>query len=446
MSCSQEPEIAIISDLIQLEIDDGFAIVTKNKPKLKKKTKKKAKKQINNSLLTPQQQIIPTAIQDSIDYLTLTHRIFTQKITTDLDKKVNQLVNDSNQLSSLKMLIIQRLRFLVIQLNSQLTISLFGSLVTGLSLPTSDIDINIIDNSGMQNPEQVLKMLMEILQKQKWIKQYKGIFTASVPVLKLKVDPLEPFNSGCPFIDWSFNTVEIYTENIEINVDITMQSLYCNLSYQYQQQLLQTMGELSTELVNTWLAQYPPLFSLIIFFKDILAKNLWNNSYKGGFSSFSIAIIIVAFLRYKGLTNCLNYCEIISQFCYFFGFEFNPNQIGICLSMPNPFISLDKIQHPNCDPPKLFIVDPLNESNNITKNSYQTIQIFKKFADIYSNLQKYKFELKELLQNLKLSPKLIDNAQSEQELIKLLATQYQPFAEFYSKDIFEVSSQCNKLL
>eukprot|EP00828_Plagiopyla_frontata_P043304 TRINITY_DN6709_c0_g1_i3.p2 TRINITY_DN6709_c0_g1~~TRINITY_DN6709_c0_g1_i3.p2 ORF type:complete len:108 (+),score=10.79 TRINITY_DN6709_c0_g1_i3:166-489(+) len=101
---------------------------------------------------------------------------------------------------------------------------------------------------------------------------------------------------------------------------------------------------------------------------------------------------------------------------------------------------------PNCDPPKLFIVDPLNESNNITKNSYQTIQIFKKFADIYSNLQKYKFELKELLQNLKLSPKLIDNAQSEQELIKLLATQYQPFAEFYSKDIFEVSSQCNKLL
>ena len=33
------------------------------------------------------------------------------------------------------------------------------------------------------------------------------------------------------------------------------------------------MGELSTELVNMWLALYPPLFALTIFFKDILYEN-----------------------------------------------------------------------------------------------------------------------------------------------------------------------------
>ena len=31
------------------------------------------------------------------------------------------------------------------------------------------------------------------------------------------------------------------------------------------------MGEISTELVNMWLAHYPPLFALAIFFKYILA-------------------------------------------------------------------------------------------------------------------------------------------------------------------------------
>ena len=61
------------------------------------------------------------------------------------------------------------------------------------------------------------------------------IFTpASVPVLKLKVDPLQPFTSSCSFLDLPFNTYEIYSsENIEINVDITMQS-FCTANYSFQ--------------------------------------------------------------------------------------------------------------------------------------------------------------------------------------------------------------------
>ena len=30
------------------------------------------------------------------------------------------------------------------------------------------------------------------------------------------------------------------------------------------------MGEISTELINLWLAHYPPLFALAIFFKNLL--------------------------------------------------------------------------------------------------------------------------------------------------------------------------------
>ena len=54
------------------------------------------------------------------------------------------------------------------------------------------------------------------------------------------------------------------------------------------------------------------------------------------------------------------------------------------------------------DPPKLCLLDPLNESSNLTKNSYKTLEILKKFSDLHSNLLSYKSELKELLESLNL--------------------------------------------
>jgi DNA polymerase sigma len=69
-------------------------------------------------------------------------------------------------------------------------LELFGSLVTGLALESSDMDLavtglHIDDRYQMVND---LKNLATGLQEWKVIESMKAIETASIPVIKLKVD------------------------------------------------------------------------------------------------------------------------------------------------------------------------------------------------------------------------------------------------------------------
>ena len=77
-------------------------------------------------------------------------------------------------------------------MNQPPKLEIFGSLATGLALETSDMDIAVVgldigDRYGMVED---LKKLAAAIQKE-WsgcIEGFKAIETASIPVIKMKVD------------------------------------------------------------------------------------------------------------------------------------------------------------------------------------------------------------------------------------------------------------------
>jgi DNA polymerase sigma len=94
-------------------------------------------------------------------------------------------------------LVIQRLRYIVQSIFDKFNsvdIILYGSQANGLSLANSDIDLLVagLPTDSQRDMGRHLQTLLENLLHFKWIKDYKPIFTAQVPV-KNKLKPI--FNS-----------------------------------------------------------------------------------------------------------------------------------------------------------------------------------------------------------------------------------------------------------
>ena len=66
-------------------------------------------------------------------------------------------------------------------------VKIFGSCATGLALESSDVDLALMGFENVPKFEipNILQILLENLVYFKWIVNYKAIFTASVPILKL---------------------------------------------------------------------------------------------------------------------------------------------------------------------------------------------------------------------------------------------------------------------
>lgn len=63
-------------------------------------------------------------------------------------------------------------------------IKLFGSQANGLSIESSDIDL-LIEGFDRENKQQIisnLQQLLKVLTAFRWVRDYKPIYTASVPV------------------------------------------------------------------------------------------------------------------------------------------------------------------------------------------------------------------------------------------------------------------------
>lgn len=70
-------------------------------------------------------------------------------------------------------------------------IRLFGSCVTGLALPDSDIDIGILGFELYPRSSLIVLInpLLEALKAMPWVVSMKPIFSCAVPLIKLEVDP-----------------------------------------------------------------------------------------------------------------------------------------------------------------------------------------------------------------------------------------------------------------
>ena len=217
-------------------------------------------------------------------------------------------------------------------------LQMYGSRATKLCLPWSDIDYVI--SYTINRPIDPLKTLYEYLYTipERFFVEMKYISSASVPVLK------------------------IYTNDDyhKISLDISMENQ-------------EHHGEECVNYIKEKIKEFEVLTPMTFALKTLLQKAFLNDPYKGGLSSYGVILLIIHFLSVqnkRGVELTMeNLGKLFYDILYYYGFE----------DIPNPII-IDE----NCDSEKIYyfhqyqiiksefvLIDPLNITNNVAKNTRQ---------------------------------------------------------------------------
>ena len=250
----------------------------------------------------------------------------------------------------------------------------YGSHETGLSTEFSDIDILIkfckkftmsnISLNNQQNIEEILSLIYNELnlEKEKFnIIQINAIYTASVPVLKIKfdLDKIIPSDIKKKIKDnYLFNFEE---EILQLNFDFTFQEV----------ENMDTIIKIpSLEIINFikgCLYMYKEIKPIILILKRYMKINKLNSSFHGGLSSYSLFLLLYSYIKSMYIQN-----NTIGHYLYGF-FEFYSNfNFGIYLinsKLDCPFILLDELHESG-----MMLIDPIT-SLNVSKSTFRIDQI-----------------------------------------------------------------------
>ncbi|CAO3700811.1 unnamed protein product [Rhizopus stolonifer] len=175
------------------------------------------------------------------------------------------------------------------------TVSIFGSYVTGLYLPDSDMDMNI-SFSG-RTPH--IRDIASQLEREGLSYKTRVIGSATVPVIKL-VD-----------------------KKCGMKVDIVVN---------------QSNGMYSAEIVNGYLREYPTARPLTRIIKYYLSQCDLNEVFTGGIGGYAIFALVVSFLQRHPLVASgqidpkKNLPTLLLDFLALYGFHFNIDVAGISIN------------------------------------------------------------------------------------------------------------------
>ncbi|TYJ48492.1 hypothetical protein E1A91_A01G066100v1 [Gossypium mustelinum] len=226
----------------------------------------------------------------------------------------------------------------------------FGSFRTGLYLPTSDIDVVILE-SGIKNPQTGLYALSRALSQRGIAKMMQVIAKARVPIIKFVEK-----KSGVAF-------------DISFDVD---------------------NGPKAAEFIKEAVLKWPQLRPLCLILKVFLQQRDLNEVYSGGIGSYALLSMIIAMLQ--NLSESRAYLErnlgmLLVHFFDFYGRKLNTVDVGVsCKERGTFFLKSSKGFSNKGRPFLISIEDPQTPDNDIGKNSFNYIQIRSAFGMALSTL------------------------------------------------------------
>ncbi|XAR63209.1 Polynucleotide adenylyltransferase [Bertholletia excelsa] len=300
--------------------------------------------------------------------------------------------------------------------------NIYGSNATGLSLPTSDVDLVVclppvrnlepIKEAGILEgrngiKETCLQHAARYLANQEWVKNdsLKIVENTAIPIIMLvvevphdlitpaastmstlKEEATEVISEGDnPFHD---NMVNLETpaspKCSSMNTDAArdMKSIRLDISFKSPSHT----GLQTTELVKELTEQFPAATPLALVLKQFLADRSLDQSYSGGLSSYCLILLITRFLQHEhhhGRPINQNFGSLLMDFFYFFGNVFDPRQMRISVRGSGVYINRER----GCSIDPIYIDDPLFPTNNVGRNCFRIHQCIKAFADAYTTLE-----------------------------------------------------------
>ena len=288
-------------------------------------------------------------------------------------------------------MIYEKINIILKDENVNFLCSFYGSNISGLSIENSDIDIMVKIRKNQNEINYTNRIMNTIVQKLNndyqelnYIKNITPIYTASVPVIKIECDL-----STDSYLLSDLNQL-IKTYNLSYN---NLTKLFFDITFfEIDNEQDKIPSELMIEYIKQSTKIYPQIYDIIYIMKKFLSIRKLNQSYQGGISSFSLFLLILAFIKFFSKNNIeFPIGSLLIEFLRFYSnFDFynsviRPNENNI-----NDIYTMD-------DGNNIFykyninIVDPIT-GLNVAKSTFKIEEIKKAFKEgldiIISNLYK----------------------------------------------------------
>lgn len=194
-------------------------------------------------------------------------------------------------------------------LGEDLKVREYGSFVTGLLTPFSDMDLCIVTPRKISTRNEAnlfLARLQPLLAKIAEISYSKHIDTASVPVIKITAKFEHFSKTETLHIDL---TAEISEENNEISTAFRTTTFICEC-----------------------IEKYPSFLPVVLCLKYVLNLAGLNDSYRGGLNAYGLSLAYIAFLNIKKRLTSTNHGRLLREFIRFLIYEFDPMTEALCFS------------------------------------------------------------------------------------------------------------------
>eukprot|EP00199_Chlamydomonas_sp_CCMP681_P000819 CAMPEP_0119102870 /NCGR_PEP_ID=MMETSP1180-20130426/1473_1 /TAXON_ID=3052 ORGANISM="Chlamydomonas cf sp, Strain CCMP681" /NCGR_SAMPLE_ID=MMETSP1180 /ASSEMBLY_ACC=CAM_ASM_000741 /LENGTH=507 /DNA_ID=CAMNT_0007087247 /DNA_START=36 /DNA_END=1556 /DNA_ORIENTATION=- len=245
------------------------------------------------------------------------------------------------------------------------SVAVFGSFATGLFVPTSDVDVVILD-SNCTDIQSGLKALAAALMRKSVAQNVQVIGRARVPIIKFETQGF-----GRLAFDVSFDVAN---------------------------------GPEAAELVKEFVGQWPMMRSLVLVLKLFLQQRDLNEVYSGGIGSYALITMVCAFLqlhnsrRLKKSDTSKSKADLLEpslgvllvDFFRFFGRVVNMPQVGMAASSGGRFFRKGDVEHRDWvnqeRPHMLAVEDPKDPSNDICRSSFNIMRVKSAFDFAYQQL------------------------------------------------------------
>ena len=287
----------------------------------------------------------------------------------------------------------------------------YGSFFSNLSIEGSDIDILVYYHKKTDDCDFDKDILNLLDQNENVFENTCPILTASVPVIKLKIDITNEIKEK----DIKLKNTSYFEEEdlTKINIDLTFTEN--EKDFQHSNDIV--------SYINKSLEEYPQIKPILLLIKRYFKEMNMNKSYTGGLCSYSLFLLVLSFC--KNNKQCEN--ESVTKLLFYFMENFTYfDYANYCIDVEkeNCYILKDKNDNMNeksasdenssydtnyeVYDKEIHIIDPISKLN-VSKSSFKVDEIILTFRKAF-NLLYYEGWYYDLNSTNKINDtKIIDN-------------------------------------
>lgn len=390
-----------------------------------------------------QQQQPPAAPEDCCTGFTLREPLvdMRSRVCMDMADFVRRVTEVTASRLPQQRVAVNRCRQVVQSLWPRAQVKAFGSFVSGLALPSSDVDLVIClpkvrkdapaEAPGVLEGRNAIKEtwqqeLARRLRATVWVNpaSIKIISHTAIPVIKMKMEPRATLAAGATAAA-AGTPVECADTGDSMGSEGRDEDVYLDVSIEGGQH----NGLLANRVIADLLRENPALRPLVLVLKHFMKERGLMESYSGGLSSYGLVLMVARYLQEQ--SPSMDTGSLLLGFLDFYSNHFDPRSMGIStnhrcyfsrgqqqpssstssslmhrrvslgcggeLDMPEYYTPLSQppqgqvrqvgplLENPyKFDP--LYIEDPICPSNNIGRNCFRIFQIQRAWNDAWRAL------------------------------------------------------------